>query len=41
MFSYRLRGYTHVGALLFVVGGTVGCLGTFLTLAQLVNDSGP
>jgi hypothetical protein len=39
IFSYKFRGYTHVGALLFVVGGTIGCVGTFLSLAQLVKDS--
>jgi sodium-coupled neutral amino acid transporter 11 len=39
LFSYRLRGYTATAALLFVVGGVVGCIGTYLSLVQLIRDS--
>jgi len=39
LFSYRLRGYTHTAAILFVVGAFVGCVGTYYSLMELVSDA--
>lgn len=39
MFSFRLKGYTHLAGLIFVVGGAVGIVGTFLSLQTLLVDA--
>mmetsp|Transcript_26763 Transcript_26763/g.37737 ORF Transcript_26763/g.37737 Transcript_26763/m.37737 type:complete len:481 (-) Transcript_26763:15-1457(-) len=39
MFSFQLEGYTHVAAIIFVVGGIIGCLGTVLSFKQLLSDA--
>ena len=37
--AFRLQGYTHTAALILVVGGVVGSVGTFYSLKKLVADS--
>jgi amino acid permease len=39
MFSFRLKGYTHLAGLIFVVGGTTGIVGTIQSLQTLIQDS--
>lgn len=36
LFSYRMRGYTHLATLLLVVGGSIGISGTYFSLVKLV-----
>jgi hypothetical protein len=36
IFSFRLKGYSHFGAFILLVGGSVGSLGTFLSLKALL-----
>jgi amino acid permease len=37
MFSFRLKGYTHLAGLIFVVGGTVGTAGTLFSLQTMLS----
>jgi len=39
MFAIRLQGYSHLAALILVVGGAVGTVGTICSLRQFVNDA--
>ncbi len=36
LFSYKLRGHTVLGSLLFVLGGSVGLVGTYYSIVALV-----
>jgi sodium-coupled neutral amino acid transporter 11 len=38
LFSFRLRGYTHLAAFLLVVGGVVGSVGTTFSILKLFAD---
>jgi sodium-coupled neutral amino acid transporter 11 len=38
LFSFRLRGYTTVALVMFIVGAVVGGFGTYLSLVQLIDD---
>lgn len=38
MFSFKLKGYTNTACLIFVVGGTVGVVGTFQSLRKLLQS---
>lgn len=38
MFAFRIEGYSRTAALLIVVGGVVGCIGTYFSLVDLIND---
>lgn len=38
LFSFKLKGYSHLGAVILVVGGVIGSVGTFYSLLQFVND---
>lgn len=37
VFSYKIQGHTILGSVLFVVGGTIGLLGTFLSLCSILR----
>lgn len=37
VFSYKLMGHTFLGSTLMVVGGTVGVLGTYFSLVQVIH----
>ena len=37
LFSYKIQGHTILGIVLFVVGGTVGLLGTFFSLCSILR----
>ena len=37
LFSYRMRGYTHLAVALVLVGGSIGILGTYLSLVKLLG----
>jgi len=39
LLAFRLQGYSHTAALILVVGGVVGSVGTFYSLKKLVADS--
>lgn len=38
LFSFRLRGYTHLAAFILVVGGVVGSVGTTFSILKLFAD---
>lgn len=38
LLSFSVEGYTHLGMLIFTVGGAVGTVGTYYSIKQLVND---
>lgn len=38
LFSFKLRGYSHLAAFILFVGGTVGLVGTFLSLQTMIHD---
>jgi len=37
VFSYKMRGYTHLAATLLLVGGPIGISGTYLSLVKLMG----
>mmetsp|Transcript_12468 Transcript_12468/g.35695 ORF Transcript_12468/g.35695 Transcript_12468/m.35695 type:complete len:524 (-) Transcript_12468:134-1705(-) len=37
LFSFRLVGYTHLAAAIFVIGGIVGSVGTYFSIGQLLE----
>jgi amino acid permease len=37
MFSFRLKGYTHLAGLIFLVGGTVGTVGTIFNFQMILS----
>lgn len=37
--AFRLEGYSHTALVILVVGGTVGIVGTFYSLKQLITDT--
>jgi amino acid permease len=39
MFSFKLHGYSHLALAFLVVGASVGLIGTFFSLVELVKDS--
>jgi len=39
LFSFKLRGYSHLAVLILLVGGMVGLVGTYLSLRNLIYDS--
>lgn len=39
LFSFRLRGYTHLSAFILLVGGSVGLVGTYFSTSKLISDS--
>jgi amino acid permease len=38
LFSLKLQGYSRLAVVLLVVGGSVGLIGTFFSLTQLIQD---
>jgi len=36
LFSFKLVGYTHLAAVIFILGGTVGSIGTYFSIMQLL-----
>jgi amino acid permease len=38
LFSFRLVGYSHTAAIVFLVGGFVGSLGTYESIGKLIAD---
>lgn len=38
LFSFRLRGYSHLAAFLLAIGGLVGLVGTTFSVQKLVSD---
>ena len=39
LFSFRMRGYSHLAAFIFFVWGIVGCLGTNYSIQKLILDT--
>lgn len=37
VFSYKMRGYTHLAAILLLVGGPIGISGTYFSLVKLMG----
>jgi amino acid permease len=40
LLSFRLEGYSHLALVIFVVGGTVGIVGTYFSVKKLFIDLG-
>eukprot|EP00536_Pseudo-nitzschia_multiseries_P008589 jgi/Psemu1/257376/estExt_Genewise1Plus.C_2200017 len=38
LLSFFIEGYTHLGMLIFAVGGLVGTVGTYYSIKQLIDD---
>jgi len=38
LLSFCIEGYTHLGMLIFAVGGLVGTVGTYYSIKQLIDD---
>ena len=39
LFYFKMNGYSHFATLVLVVGTTVGLVGTYYSMKQLVSDS--
>jgi amino acid permease len=39
LFSFKLRGYSHLAAFILFVGGAVGLVGTYLSLQNMIHDT--
>lgn len=39
LFYFKIEGYSHLAMFVLVVGTSIGLVGTFYSMKQLINDS--